>query len=142
MIVVVETEVVHPHGFIDLSSYIDLTDISSDWVRRWFDDSNDRLQVIVINISTSCNNARNSNRLHIFEHGLNDIVHSYSLTSSPLSLTQTSSSSLSITHKTRDLGANKTANLIYWESAICMIAPLTRSLLRSLPSPSRSIEKI
>ncbi|KAK1295904.1 hypothetical protein QJS10_CPB15g02156 [Acorus calamus] len=67
MIVVVETEVVHPHGFIDLSSYIDLTDISSDW---------------------------------------------------------TSSSSLSITHKTRDLGANKTANLIYWESAICMIADL------------------
>ncbi|KAK1311191.1 hypothetical protein QJS10_CPA08g00631 [Acorus calamus] len=40
-----KSEVVHPRGFTDPVSYIDLVGISSDRVRRWSDDDDDSLQV-------------------------------------------------------------------------------------------------
>eukprot|EP00262_Sarcandra_glabra_P004152 TRINITY_DN15135_c0_g1_i1.p1 TRINITY_DN15135_c0_g1~~TRINITY_DN15135_c0_g1_i1.p1 ORF type:complete len:483 (-),score=29.94 TRINITY_DN15135_c0_g1_i1:61-1509(-) len=91
--------------------------------------------VVVVDIAVSRINAWNSDRLPIFEPGLDDVVKSCrnkNLFFSSDVETHVSDSdivfvSVNTPTKTRGLGAGKAADLTYWESAARMIADVSKS---------------
>ncbi|KAK1272016.1 UDP-glucose 6-dehydrogenase 5 [Acorus gramineus] len=93
------------------------------------------IQVVVVDISTSRINAWNSDRLPIFEPGLDDVVrscrgvnlHFSSDVESHVADSDIVFVSVNTPTKTRGLGAGKAADLTYWESAARMIADVSTS---------------
>ncbi|XP_043690307.1 UDP-glucose 6-dehydrogenase 4-like [Telopea speciosissima] len=93
------------------------------------------IQVVVVDISVSRINAWNSDRLPIFEPGLDDVVKSCrnkNLFFSTEVETHVSEAdivfvSVNTPTKTRGLGAGKAADLTYWESAARMVADVSKS---------------
>ncbi|KAI3851754.1 hypothetical protein MKW92_050876 [Papaver armeniacum] len=93
------------------------------------------IQVVVVDISVPRINAWNSDRLPIFEPGLDEVVKSCRNTNLFFSLDVESHIadsdiifvSVNTPTKTRGLGAGKAADLTYWESAARMIADVAKS---------------
>ncbi|KAF3776912.1 UDP-glucose 6-dehydrogenase 4 [Nymphaea thermarum] len=93
------------------------------------------IQVVVVDISVSRINAWNSDRLPIFEPGLDEVVkhcRNRNLFFSSDVETHVADAeivfvSVNTPTKTRGLGAGKAADLTYWESAARMIADVAKS---------------
>ncbi|XP_042521102.1 UDP-glucose 6-dehydrogenase 5-like [Macadamia integrifolia] len=93
------------------------------------------IQVVVVDISISRINAWNSDRLPIFEPGLDEVVKSCrdknlffsTEVESHVSDAEIVFVSVNTPTKTRGLGAGKAADLTYWESAARMIADVSKS---------------
>ncbi|XP_068645394.1 UDP-glucose 6-dehydrogenase 3-like [Aristolochia californica] len=93
------------------------------------------VQVVVVDISTSRINAWNSDRLPIFEPGLDDVVRAcrgqnlFFSTDVEAHVADADIVFVSVNTptKTRGLGAGKAADLTYWESAARMIADVSKS---------------
>ncbi|OVA17317.1 UDP-glucose/GDP-mannose dehydrogenase [Macleaya cordata] len=93
------------------------------------------IQVVVVDISAPRINAWNSDRLPIFEPGLDDVVRSCRNNNLFFSTDVESHVadadiifvSVNTPTKTRGLGAGKAADLTYWESAARMIAEVAKS---------------
>ncbi|XP_043699709.1 UDP-glucose 6-dehydrogenase 4-like [Telopea speciosissima] len=93
------------------------------------------IQVVVVDISVSRINAWNSDRLPIFEPGLDHVVNScrnnnlFFSTDVEAHVAEADIVFISVNTptKTRGLGAGKAADLTYWESAARMIADVAKS---------------
>ncbi|KAI3839850.1 hypothetical protein MKW98_010155 [Papaver atlanticum] len=93
------------------------------------------IQVVVVDISVPRINAWNSDRLPIFEPGLDEVVKSCRNTNlffssdveSHIADSDIIFVSVNTPTKTRGLGAGKAADLTYWESAARMIADVAKS---------------